>query len=103
MISDTDELGLFNVYSDGELFTSFPTRLHKLEYIKSIINSNSLENLISKENIRWLPLNFDLKNNLLELRNGKSLWRFILIIIIVLVILETIIGRPDPKRMKVEN
>jgi hypothetical protein len=103
LISDTDELGLFNVYSDGELFTSFPTRLHKLEYIKSIINSNSLENLISKENIRWLPLNFDLKNNLLELRNGKSLWRFILIIIIVLVILETIIGRPDPKRMKVEN
>ena len=45
----------------------------------------------------------DLKNEFSELRNGKSLWRVILIIIIVLAILETIIGRPDPKRMKTEN
>ena len=103
LINDTDELGLFNVYSDNEPFTSFPTRLHKLEYIRPIINSSNLENLILKENMRWLPLNHDLKNEFSELRNGKSLWRVILIIIIVLAILETIIGRPDPKRMKTEN
>ena len=68
-----------------------------------MINSSNLENLILKENMRWLPLNTDLKNEFSELRNGKSLWRVILIIIIVLAILETIIGRPDPKRMKTEN
>lgn len=103
LINNTDELGLFNVYSEGELFTAFPTRLHKLEYIKPIIDSQSLEKLISKENFRWLPLNVDLKSNFLELRNGKSLWRFSLIIIIVLAILETIIGRPDPKKMKLKK
>ena len=100
LINNTDELGLFNVYSDGELFTAFPTRLHKLEYIKPIIDSQNLEKLISKENFRWLSLNLDLKSNLSELRNGKSLWRFSLIIIIVLAILETIIGKPSPNRMK---
>ena len=103
LIKNTDELGLFNIYSDSEPFTSFPTRLHKLEYIKPIISSYDLENIISKENMRWLSLNLDLKNKFLELRNGKSLWRVILIIIIFLAILETIIGKPSPNRMKAEN
>ena len=103
LISNTEELGLYSVFSEGELFTSFPTRLHKLEYIKPLIDPVDLEKFIPKENVHWFQMNLDFKKDLSELRNGKSLWRLFLIIVIVLVVFETIIGKPDPKRIKVES
>ena len=102
-IYNTNELGLYSVYSNDVLFTSFPTRLHKLEYIKPLVDLDKFKNFIPEENLRWIMIKDNFKQELSEIRNGKSLWRFFLFIVIILILLETIIGRPNLLRMKVEN
>ena len=94
MIIGTNELGIYQVYSNGENFTSFPTRLHYKEYIQKQIQQSDVESIFGSENIRWLKIEDNFAKIFAETRHGKSLWKFFLIAAIILLVTETIVGRP---------
>ncbi len=97
-ILNTDELGIYKVLSEGEHFTSFPTRLHYKEYIKPIIDNNYIDPFLSKDQIRWININSDFSQVFSHIRNGKSLWGIFLILALIFLLGETILSVP-----KVEN
>ena len=100
-ISDTDELGIYKLFSDGQIFTSFPTKIHEKEQLGSIISPSIFSDLIPSKNIRWMPIDKkSFTKYFYETRHGKALWKIFLIISILLVFLESIIGRPANKNMK---
>ena len=65
-----------------------------------MIDQSVIENYIDNKNIRWLKLDDNFKNKFSEIRHGKSLWKIFLYIILILVLIETFIGKPDIKRTK---
>ena len=93
-ITKTNELGIYQVFADGEKITSFPTRLHYKEFMNKPIKSDDINDIISKENIRWFTMNDKLAKTFSEIRQGKSLWKLFLVIAIVMLLIETIISRP---------
>jgi hypothetical protein len=99
-ISNTNELGVYQVFSDGKLFTSFSTRLHEKEYLQHRINQRAIEPFIQQDQIRWLMLQNDFSQAFLEARQGKSLWKTFLLLALLFLLAETIIGRPQPIKMK---
>ena len=99
----TNELGVYHVYFDGELFTAFPTRLHANEYVQSRINQKDIESIIPHEQTRWLTMQDRFSEAFSETRQGKSLWKIFLTIAMALLIAETIIGRPEPLKMRTEE
>ncbi len=102
-ISSTDELGVYTVYSNGELFTSFPTRLHDQEYIQTRFSQNDIESILSSNQTRWLTLKDEFSQVFLETRHGKSLWKIFLALAILFLLAESIIGRPVRANMKNED
>ena len=99
-VRSTNELGIYQVYSNGEKFTSFPTRLHYNEYLGKRITQNDIEPLLNKEQTRWLTMQDDFVETFSETRQGKSLWKIFLATAIILLLIETLIGRPEPMKMK---
>ena len=94
LFENTRELGIYQVYSNGEKFTSFPTRLHYKEYLSGRMQKEDMEAILGIENMRWIEYKSDVTKIFSETRHGKSLWKFFLIASIILLIAETIIGRP---------
>ena len=99
MIANTNELGIYQVYSNGQKFTSFPTRLHYKEYLQDHIEQSDLRSIFGSENMRWLKMENNLTKVFAETRHGKSLWKFFLIAAILFLLAETIIGRPSGSLM----
>ena len=102
-ISSTDELGVYTVYSNGELFTTFPTRLHDQEYIHPRFSQNDIESILPSNQTRWLTLKDEFSQVFLEMRQGKSLWKIFLALAILFLLAESIIGRPIKVNMKAED
>ena len=101
-IQNTNELGIYQVYSNGEKFTSFPTRLHYREYISESIGQNDLKKFINDENTRWITMDDDFAKIFSETRHGKSLWKIFLILASIMFLIETLLGKPDLSKLKVE-
>ena len=102
-ITQTNELGIYEVYNNGELFTSFPTRLHYNEYPRPFIGENHFNQKFSNEMLRWINLDSDFKKVFSETRHGKSLWKFFLLAAIVFLLIETILSAPKAKSLKEKN
>ena len=102
-ITQTDELGIYEVYNNGKLFTSFPTRLHYKEYLSPIVGENNFDQNFSDETLRWINLDSDFKKVFSETRHGKSLWKMFLIAAIVFLLIETILSAPNNKSLKIKN
>ncbi len=102
-ISVTDELGIYQVYSNGEFFTSFPTRLHYQEYIQPRIGQKDIESILPENQTRWLTIQDKFAAAFSETRQGKSLWKLFLLAAMIFLLAETIIGRPEPVKMKPED
>jgi hypothetical protein len=102
-ISSTEELGVYTVYSNGELFTSFPTRLHDQEYIQPRFSQNDIESFLTSNQTRWLTLKDEFSQVFMETRQGKSLWKIFLALAILFLLAESIIGRPIRVNMKAED
>ena len=101
-IKNTNELGIYRVYSNGDQFTSFPTRLHYREYISESINQNDLEKFIKDENIRLITMDDDFAKIFSETRHGKSLWKIFLLFALIMFLIETLLGRTDNSKLKVD-
>ena len=96
----TNELGIYQVYANGEHVTSFPTELNKKELLKNHINNVDMEPIISSKQLEFIKLDKNLNTSFSEKRNGKSLWKIFLYLSILFFLLESIIGLPNEKAMK---
>ena len=101
-IVNTSELGIYQVFSNGEKFTSFPTRLHYREYISRGISQKDVEKFIDNKDIRWLEIEENFPKIFSETRHGKSLWKIFLLIALILFLIETLLGKPEQIKMKTE-
>ena len=96
-ITDTDELGIYNVYKNKEFFTSFATELHPNEIVSKQISADEIEILLNGLEYKFITASHDLINVFNEIRHGKALWKIFLIFAIILFLLETWFGRPTLK------
>ena len=99
-ITQTSERGSYDVLSDEYPYTSFSALLSPLEYpSRRAAKTEVLNNLPSGQAI-WIDPTKNLSKELQNVRYGKSLWRTFLILAIILLFLETIIGKVKPASMK---
>ena len=96
-ITYTDELGIYNVYKNKELFTSFATELHPNEIVSKQISADEVEILLNGLEYKFMSVSNDLINVFNEIRHGKALWKIFLIFAIILFLIETWFGRPTLK------
>ena len=102
-ITQTNELGIYEVYNNEEHFTSFPTRLHYNEYPRKFIDETNFKNIFFKNNLRWISLSENFDEVFSETRHGKSLWNIFLILAIIFLLLETILSAPNSKKLKIDK
>jgi hypothetical protein len=98
-ITMTNELGIYEVFSNGEKITSFPTKLHNLEYLTNHLNQDDINKFIPKDQFRIIPMDKNTSSSIAETRNGKSLWKFFLYASIFIFLIETIVGLPNEKNL----
>jgi len=118
IIEHTKELGSYEIYADGEFYTAFSTQLDpherpvytafstQLDPHERPVNrasGQSIVNAVGASRAQYISPGQNASAVLQDLRYGKALWRNFLIIAIVLLILETIIGRPNTKALKSED
>ncbi len=102
-ITQTNELGIYEVYNNGKHFTSFPTRLHYKEYPRKFIDDTNLKNIFLENNLRWISLSENFNEVFSDTRHGKSLWNIFLILAIIFLLLETILSAPKSKKLKIDK
>ena len=94
IIDQTNELGSYSVYSNDVLFTSFSTLLSPREYPSSYSYKRKINEKISNLNYKWIDKKSNIKETISSNRHGMSLWRFFLLIAIILYIIESFLSRP---------
>ena len=99
-ITMTNELGIYQVFSNGEHITSFPTKLHSLEYLTNHLNQDDINKFIPKDQFRIIPMNKNTSGSFAEIRHGKSLWKFFLCASVLIFLIETLVGLPNEKNLK---
>ena len=96
-ITQTNELGIYNIYKNKELFTSFATELHPNEIVSKQISADEIEILLNGLEYKFITASHDLISAFNEIRHGKALWKIFLIFAIILFWIETWVGRPTFK------
>ena len=99
-ISQTSEIGSYDVLSDDVPYTSFSALIPPTEYPSIRVSKDKLLNVLPKKRTIWMEPEKNMTEKLQEIRYGKSLWRTFLIAAIILMFLESIIGRVKPENMK---
>jgi len=93
-------LGSYSVYSNGVLFTSFSTLLSPREYPSSYSYKRKINEKISNLNYKWITTKSNIEETITSNRHGMSLWRFFLLIAIILYIFESFLSRPQKNLFK---
>lgn len=99
-LEDIHELGAYRVLSDGVLFTAFSTRLSPFERPSLRATESEVISSLGAEKSRWIFSGDNLGEVLKNIRHGKSLWRYFLILAILLLLIESIVGRVNPESLK---
>jgi len=99
-ITDTNEHGIYSVFKNKKLYTSFATILHQSEIVSKQISENEIDILFKELKYKWIGPSNNFINVFNEIRHGKALWKLFLILAIVLFLLETWIGRPTTNNMR---
>lgn len=97
--SKTDETGIYKVYDNNNLTTSFSVNHYNEESNLAWSNEESFTNFINNvsDNIIFLNSNENFKEKINQTRFGTELWRFFLILALIAAILEMIISRNTKK------
>ncbi len=93
-------MGVYNVYKNKILYTSFTTELNSNEIISNQITQNEIDILFPELEYKWINPSDNFINIFNEIRHGKALWKLFLILAIILFLLETWVGRPNVNNIK---
>ncbi len=94
-INQTNELGVYSVFKNKELYTSFATELHLNEIVSKQISENEINLIMGKLDYKWINVDDDFLSVFKEIRHGKALWLIFLILALILFLIETWISRPS--------
>ncbi len=100
VVENTDNLGSYEVYADDKFFVAFSTTLDPNERPNLWVNGQTLVDLIGVEQTQYIGLNENIADSINELRYGTALWRQYLLCAIILMLIESVIGRPNLKTLK---
>jgi hypothetical protein len=103
VIDQTNELGSYEVYANDELYVAFSTMLDPSERPINRIYRQTLVDIMDSEQILYFGPEKNVSDVLYSLRYGKALWRNFLILAIILLLMESIIGRPNLNAIKAES
>ena len=103
LITQTSELGSYNVFADGILFSSFSTELSPHELPSIRIEGETLAEGLGIEQARIIEPTQHLGSELKEIRYGRSIWRLLLFIALSCLVIESILGRPSTERLKTKE
>ena len=93
-------MGSYSVYSNDVLFTSFSTLLSPREHPISYSYKRKINEKISNLNYKWITKKSNIEETITSNRHGMSLWRFFLLIAIILYIFESFLSRPQKNLFK---
>ena len=99
-ITDTNEHGIYSVFKNKKLYTSFSTELHQSEIVSKQISENEADILFKELEYKWIAPSNNFINVFNEIRYGKALWKLFLILAIFLFLLETWVGRPATNNLR---
>ena len=94
IINQTNQLGSYTIYSDNESYTSFSTRLSPYEFPNIRASKEQINEILSPLGVLWIFSNSNIEELISSNRHGRSLWKFFLMIAIILFLIETFISRP---------
>ncbi len=100
VIDNTHEIGSYEVYQNGDLFTAFSTHLDQKERPNKRADGHDVIKRIGSDRAQYISPSQHISNVIQDIRYGKALWKNFLILAIVLMLLESIIGRPDRRSVK---
>ena len=103
IVENTDELGSYEIYANGEFYTAFSTRLAHHERPINRVPGQLIANTIGSTQAQYISPGQSTSTVLQDLRYGKALWRNFLILAIIIFLIETIMGRPRSHAMKSED
>lgn len=99
-ITQTEELGSYQVLADGEEVTAFSTHLSNYEHPSRRADKVALIAALGAGPARWIEPGSDLDQELKMIRHGRPLWRSFLGVLVVLILLESALGRVSPEALK---
>ncbi len=102
-ITQTTELGSYNVRSDGYPYTAFSARLSPREYPSNRMPESDVRKFLPNDKTRWIEPSVDLTKELNSIRYGRSLWRIFLILAIITLIIESAVGRTKSEELKQQH
>ena len=103
LITQTNELGSYHVFADGNLVSSFSTVLSPHELPSIRIEGEKLTESLGVEQARIIQHTQHLESELKEIRYGRSIWRLLLFIALSCLVIESILGRPSTERLKTKE
>jgi hypothetical protein len=99
-IKNTSELGSYNLYVDNEFYTAFSTSLSEFEYPNIRADLNEVIMQFKSNNAMILRDENNIIESIKSQRHGTSLWKFFLLIAIILFLTESYISRPVREQSK---
>ena len=99
-IKNTSELGSYNLYVDNEFYTAFSTSLSEFEYPNIRADLNEVVMQFQSNNAIILMDENNITESIKSERHGTSLWKFFLLIAIILFLTESYISRPIREQIK---
>jgi hypothetical protein len=100
VFTQTTELGSYEVLADGVPYAAFSTRLAPQEYPALRLDRQAVLNALPEGQGRWIEPDQDLVQKIKEMRYGKSLWRSFLMAALVLLMVESLLGRTRPEAVR---
>ena len=100
IITETNEIGSYEVLADGDLHSAFSVQLPAGEDPFIRAQASSIVNQIGSDRARWVDSSTDLASTINDLRFGKSLWRTFLLLALIALILEMVIARTGPEAFR---
>tara|TARA_B100000073_G_scaffold239093_1_gene200219 strand:+ start:3756 stop:5801 length:2046 start_codon:yes stop_codon:yes gene_type:complete len=94
-ITQTYELGVYSIFKNKDLYTSFATELHPNEIVSKQLSVNEIDLILNGLEYKFIKASQDFISVFKEIRHGKALWKIFLILAIILFLLETWIARPS--------
>lgn len=100
----TDLTGIYKIFSDDKLFTSFAVNHHSDESKQNFFNIDDFANFLESINFSGQQIQIDPNDNLVEQINqarfGSELWKIFVLLAIITAIVEMIISKNNRKEIQ---
>ena len=95
--------GNYHVYSGKKLIDDFSVNVNPVESVTKYIDNNEFEDYLHKINFKGHYIKVDKKDDpakiVLQSRFGSELWKYFLLIALILALIEMMIARNSKKEM----